>query len=148
LHCLSLSGFAPFYPRLRERQVRSGRTVERRPGLFIGYAFIQIVQQQFYAARWCPGTLGLLMNGMSPAKVSDEIIGEIRQRAGPDGLIDLVKPPRLRPGDRVRILRGPFRAHLAIYSNMKPRQRVEVLLELLGAAQKVVLAEGDIDRVD
>jgi hypothetical protein len=32
--------------------------------------------------------------------------------------------------------------------DMRPRQRVEVLLELLGAAQKVTLARSDIEVVN
>src|SRR5262249_1179649 len=47
------------------------------------------------------------------------------------GLIELPKPPRARPGDAVRILRGPFEGRLAVYAGMKPRQRIEVLVGLL-----------------
>jgi hypothetical protein len=58
LHCLALSGFETYYPRLRDRRVRFGRRVERRPALFPGYAFV-LIQLQWYAARWAPRTLGL-----------------------------------------------------------------------------------------
>ena len=64
-----------------------------------------------------------------------------------DGLIDLPKPPPLRRGARVRILRGPFTGHLAIFADMRPRQRVEILLQLLGGEQRVTLAKKDIEVV-
>src|SRR5215471_3437755 len=56
------------------------------------------------------------------------------------GLIELPKPPPVRRGDVMRILRGPFEGKLAIYAGMKPRARVEVLLSLLGSSQRVMLA--------
>jgi transcriptional antiterminator RfaH len=144
LHCLSLNGFETYYPRLRDRRVRFGRTIENRPALFPGYAFVLIVSQ-WYTARWSPGTIGLIMDGMRPARVPDEVIEEVRRREV-NGLIELPKLP-LRRGARVRILHGPFRDHLAIFADMKPRQRVEVLLQLLGGEHRVELAKDAVEAV-
>jgi transcriptional antiterminator RfaH len=113
--------------------------------LFPGYAFV-LIELQWHAARWTPGICGLIMAGAEPAKVPDGIIAEIRRREI-DGLIDLPKAPSLRRGDRVKILQGPFRAHLASYAGMKPRQRVEVLLQLLGSQQRVTLPKSSIEPV-
>ena len=74
----------------------------------------------------------------------DALIEEIRSRAH-KGLIELPKPPRVQPGDAVRILRGPFEGKLAIYAGMKPRARVEVLLSLLGSQQRVMLAADAVE---
>jgi transcription antitermination factor NusG len=59
----------------------------------------------------------------------------------------VVLPERVtfRPGDQVRVLTGPLSGHLAIFAGMKPRQRVEVLLTMLGALQKVELPKADIE---
>jgi transcription antitermination factor NusG len=126
VHCLGVNGYEVYLPRLRERRVSHGRRIEVRPPLFPGYAFV-LIHLQWHAARWAPGTLGLIMDGTRPAKVADEVIEEIRRREV-DGLIDLPKPPPLRRGARVRIFRGPFTGHLAIFADMRPRQRVEILL--------------------
>jgi transcriptional antiterminator RfaH len=144
LHCLGLNGYEIYYPRFRHRRVRFGRTIENRPALFPGYCFI-LVQLQWHAARWAPGVIGLIMDGIGPAKVAAPIIEEMRRREI-DGLIDL--PERqFRRGGKVRILRGPFRGHLAIYADTKPRQRVEVLLQLLGGEHRVALPAADIEGV-
>jgi transcription antitermination factor NusG len=63
-----------------------------------------------------------------------------------DGLIELPKAP-LRRGVRIKILRGPFSGHLAIFADTKPRQRVEVLLQLLGGAHRVTLPAGDVEGI-
>ena len=142
----AVAGYTVYYPRLRDRRIRHGRRVELRPALFPGYAFVLIRLQQWYAARWAPGTLGLIMDGVGPAKVPDTVIDEIRLREV-DGLIELVPPPTLRRGVRVRILHGPFSGCLAVYADMRPRERVEILLQLLGGEQRVTLAKKDIEVV-
>ena len=145
LHCLGLAGYTTYYPRLRERRIRHGRRVEIRPPLFPGYAFIAI-ELQWHAARWTAGVINLIMDGTGPARVPDSVIEEIRGREV-GGLIELVPPASLRRGVRVRILRGPFSGHLAIFADMRPRQRVEILLQLLGGEQRVTLAKKDIEVV-
>src|SRR5262249_41030861 len=115
LHCLALNGFETYYPRLRDRRICFGRTIENRPALFPGYAFV-LIQLQWHTARWAPGTLGLIMNGVGPARVPDNVIAEIRCREV-DGLIELAPSAPLRRGARVRILRGPFTGHLAIFAD-------------------------------
>ena len=143
LRFLAQSGYETYFPQLREHRFSYGRKIEVRPALFPGYAFV-LIQLQWHPARWAPGTLGLIMDGIQPAKVPDPVIEEIRSRER-DGLIDLPKPPPLRRGARVRILRGPFTGHLAIFADMRPRQRVEILLQLLGGEQRVTLAKKDIE---
>ena len=143
LHCLSLAGYTVYLPRLCERRVSHGRRIEVRPPLFPGYCFVQIALQ-WHAARWAPGTLGLIMDGVQPARVPDSVISEIRSRER-NGLV--VLPSQLKRGDRVHILRGPFAGHLAIYAGMKPRERIEVLLALLGADRRLELPEDAVEAV-
>ena len=145
LHCLALAGYQTYYPRLRDRRIRHGRRVELRPALFPGYAFIA-VELQWHAARWTAGVINLIMDGVGPARVPDAVIAEIRSREV-GGLIELAPSLPLRRDARVRILRGPFTGHLAIFADMRPRQRVEILLQLLGGEQRVTLATKDIEVV-
>src|SRR5262249_4337839 len=145
LHCLGLAGFEVYFPRLRELRVRYGRKVELQPALFPGYCFV-LIRLQWHAARWAPGILGFIMGGDAPAPVADGIIAEIRARER-GGLVELPQPRGLRAGDHVRVLHGPFAGHLALYAGMKPRERVEILLQLLGSAQRVTLARTDVEVV-
>jgi transcription antitermination factor NusG len=145
LHLLVQENFTVYVPKLRVRRTIRGRREDSESLLFPGYAFV-LVRLQSHRARWCPGVVRLIMDGIQPAKVPDAVIEKIRGRER-NGAIELPKPRGFRRGDPVKILRGPFGGHLAIYADMKPRERAEVLLRLLGGEQRVILAKQDIEAI-
>jgi transcriptional antiterminator RfaH len=140
---LEVAGYVTYWPRLRELRRRHGRKIEICPALFPGYVFFS-VQLQWYRARWCPGVVRLVMDGLQPARVPDAVIEELKGRER-NGAIEF--PRRLKPGDQVRILQGPFEGHLAIYAGMSGSERVAVLLQILGGAQRVTLSQRDIEAI-
>ena len=141
LHCLALAGFEIYHPRLRERRIAHSRRGETQSPLFPGYAFVAI-ELQWRAAHYCPGVVRLVTDGSQPARVPDTVIAEIRSRER-RRLIEL--PPRLQHGDRVRVLRGPFREHLALYDGQAPHERVAVLLSLFSGQRRVTLPRDDVE---
>jgi transcriptional antiterminator RfaH len=142
LHMLGLEGFEVYAPRLRQRRRSHGRWIETRPLLFPAYIFVRGVLQ-WSRARWAPGVVRVIADGEQPAKVPDQVITALRRREK-DGAIELPKPRGLTRGENVRILGGPFRGHLGLYEGMKPHERVEVLLHMLGGASHVTLARTDV----
>ena len=140
LHCLGLAGYETYFPGLRETH---GRKIEVRPPLFPGYCFLT-VEAQWYAARWSIGVIGLIMDGVRPARVADQIIDDLRKRER-NGLIELPQRSELKPGDRVRVLHGPLAGQLGLYAGQRPHERVLVLLALLGGQQRVELAKDAIE---
>jgi transcriptional antiterminator RfaH len=144
LHLLTRENFTVYAPRLRVRRTVRGRREDTEAPLFPGYCFVWI-ELQWHRARWCPGVVRLIMEGLRPAKVSDAVIEEIRGRER-NGAIEL--PQRLlKPGDRVRLLAGPFQGHLAIYAGMSGSERVAVLLQILGGQQRATLAQRDVEAI-
>jgi len=145
LHFLKLNGFEIYCPRVRE-QIRSrGRKIIRTPLLFPSYTFVLVVAG-WWSARWSPGVVRLVMDGEQPARVSDDVITEIRSRER-NGLVELVKPRGLRPGTRVRVISGPLSERIGMLALLKPHERVVVLLNLLGGDQRVDLATNAIEAV-
>jgi transcriptional antiterminator RfaH len=144
LHCLRQAGFETYAPRLRERRTAHGRALVRTPLLFPGYLFV-LIELQWSRARWSPGVVRIVMNGTAPAVVPDSVIGVLRARET-GGLIELPRPPKFRPGDRLRVLHGPFAGHVGLYTGMRPRERVEVLLAILGGSQRVTLAADAVEQ--
>jgi len=143
LHCLDLEGFKTYLPRLREWRRSHGRRIETRPPLFPGYAFF-VVEAQWHAARWSVGVLGLIMDGLRPARVSDSVISEIRARER-NGLVELPRRDGLKAGDQVRVLVGPLQGCVGLFAEMRPHERVMVLLALLGGQQRVELPKDAVE---
>ena len=83
------------------------------------------------------------MDGTTPAKLPNAVIAEIRSHER-KGAIEL--PPKLRPGDRLRVVRGPIRDQLAIYAGMSGYDRVAVLLRLLGGERRILLHRTDVEN--
>jgi transcription antitermination factor NusG len=145
LHCLTLAGYTTYLPRLRQHRVSRGRRLETTPALFPGYAFV-LIELQWHAARWAPGVVRIVLDGAAPARVPDAVIAEIQSRER-NGLVELPRRELARVGDPVRVVRGPFQGHVGLYAGMRPRERVEVLLAILGGAQRVTLPESNVEVV-
>jgi transcriptional antiterminator RfaH len=143
LHCLRQAGFETYAPRLREQRTAHGCKVTRTPLLFPGYLFV-LIELQWHTARWAPGVVRLVMNGVGPATVPDGVITDLKARET-GGLIELPRAPRFRAGDRLRVTRGPFAGHVGLFAGMKPRERIEVLLAILGGSQRITLAADSVE---
>jgi transcription antitermination factor NusG len=88
----------------------------------------------------------LIMDGEHPARVHEQAIAGIRAREV-RGAVELPNSSRLKSGDHVKILGGPFRGHLALCAGMKSHQRVDVLLALLGGQQRAILPRADVEAL-
>ena len=86
------------------------------------------------------------MDGITPAAVPDTVVTSLKAREV-NGLIELPPPPRFRRGDRVRVLHGPLAGQVGLFAGMKPRERVAVLLTLLGSSRRVELAGAAVERM-
>jgi transcriptional antiterminator RfaH len=143
-HFLKLNGYDSYTPLIRSHRLRHGRRSERIEPLFPSYIFVAIVDGRWWDARWCVGILGVIMSGDRPEQVPDRILDEI-QRREVRGAIELPKAPSMKAGERVKVLGGVFAGHFGLYQGMRPHERVEVLLALLGSQQRVSLPRGDIE---
>jgi transcription antitermination factor NusG len=135
---LDRAGYEVYAPRIRTRRQA---TV---PGglsslLFPGYVFVRIVDGRFYPVRYTPGVVRLLMAGECPAHMPDREIEGLRRREH-RGFIWL--PPKIpRIGARLRIVRGPFAGHLALFDCMVGADRLRVLFEFLGGVVRIELPD-------
>jgi len=145
LHCLGLNGFEVYCPRLREQVRIRGRKIVRTPPLFPGYTFVLIVSR-WWDARWSAGVRRLVMDGELPAKVPDDVIAEIRGRER-NGLVELPKPRGLMPGSKVRLISGPFCDQIGLLGGLRARERVLVLLQMLGGERPVEVGRNAIEVV-
>src|SRR5690349_9747363 len=110
---LGAAGYSVYLPRLRETRRAYGRKIETARPLFPGYLFA-LIELQWHAAAACIGVVRLVRDGDRPARVSDAIIAALKARET-DGLINLQRPPRFLRGDQLRVTRGVFEGHFAIF---------------------------------
>jgi transcription antitermination factor NusG len=133
LQMLVQEGFTVYAPKLRERRPIRGRREDSEVALFPGYAFVAI-ELQWHAARWCPGVIRLVMDGLRPAKVSDAVIEEIRSRER-NGAVELPKRA-LRRGDRLHPTNN-LRAHGSVPYPPRKIRRTSGLLIRVGASPSI-----------
>ena len=139
LHFLALAGFETYTPRIK---VEHGANGTSSALLFAPYSFVSI-ELQWTRANRSPGVVGLIMHDERPARVPDRVVTELRARER-DGFVQLPAPPIWKRGDRLKITRGLFTGHFAIFESMQPHERVEVLLAFLGSERRLELARRDV----
>ena len=143
-YTLGLAGYEIYQPLLREqRRSRSGRKITVTPPLFPGYLFLWVVSG-WWDARWSPGVVRLIMDGVLPARVPDAVINEIKSRER-NGFVVLPRSRGFVPGMRVRVVSGLLQNQIGLLGTLRPHERVLVLLHLLGGQQRVELAQSAIE---
>ncbi|MBN8811841.1 MULTISPECIES: transcription termination/antitermination protein NusG [unclassified Sphingomonas] len=129
--------FETFIPRqVRTRRMRNGFAKELRP-LFPGYLFV-LAHSTAAAWRSINGTLGIArlvqFGDARPSPIPDALITSLRESCDADGRFEPESP---QPGERVRLLTGPFADFIGTVEKVAPGQRIWVLLDLLGRATRI-----------
>lgn len=136
---LGRQGFSVYLPRYLKRRSHARKVDTVARPLFPRYLFIAI---DLAAQRWrsIQSTLGvshLVCVGDRPAQVADGVVDALRAREDEVGFIRLTRRPAFSPGDKVRIVDGVFVDNLALVEDVSDRDRVAVLLNLLGRKVRV-----------
>jgi transcriptional antiterminator RfaH len=140
---LARQGFATYLPRYLKRRRHARRTETVAAPLYPSYLFVTF-NPLIHRWRSIHSTIGvarLVCNGDVPAAVDDAIIYGLKSREDAEGFIQLARRPQFVAGDKVRINDGLFCNCLGLFEGMGARERVAVLLELLGRKVRVVLDE-------
>ena len=108
---------------------------------FPRYPFVSI-DPNIHRWRSICSTVGisrLVCNGDDPTPVPTGIVEALRSREDLGGFIKLDCRPQFRTGDKVRVLDGAFSSCLGLFEGMAERERIAILLDLLGRKVRVVL---------
>ena len=103
--------------------------------LFPSYLFVELGDFGWSAVDNTIGVIGLLRSGDRPHAVPDIEMKRIRKFER-NGVVHLPKRG-IEIGDRMRVIKGTFAGHLGLYDGQMSRDRVFVLLELLGRKTRV-----------
>ncbi len=143
---LERQSFSAYLPLVRQFRRRGSRRIAVIGPLFPRYLFIHLNAQ---TDNWAPirSTLGissLVRFGAQPAVVPDELICLLRSRDNPDGVQELPEVD-YRPGDPVRIAEGVMQGYAGIFLAKSGKDRVLVLLDILGKQTRADVSRDHIE---
>ena len=143
---LARQGFGAYLPRYLKRR-RHARKVEMIAApLFPRYLFVAVdlETQRWRAIHSTSGVARLVCNGEEPAPVPPNVVPALQQREDATGFVRLERRQQFAPGERVRVVDGIFTDTLGLFEGMADRDRVAILLDLLGRKVRILLDEGAI----
>lgn len=140
-------GYGAYLPRARQARRRQGRRLEVVEPLFPRYLFIYL---DAGTDNWGPirstvGVASLVRFGQEPARVPQALVEFLKEREGAEGLHEWATP-ELQAGDRVRVAEGVFQGYEGILLARSSRERVLVLLDILGKQVRANVSTLQLDR--
>lgn len=128
---LGYQGFRSFLP-YHHKTVRHARRFRAvRAPLFPRYCFVQfdLGRDRWRSVNGTVGVSRLIMEGEMPKPVQSGIVEELMAVADATGLVSLGS--KLRPGESVRLVTGPFAGLVGELLELDDAGRVRVLLDVL-----------------
>ncbi len=144
---LARQGYETYLPLVRQVIKRQGRRVIVVGPMFPRYLFIHLDIQ---SDNWAPirstlGVASLVRFGQQAAQVPDKLVAMLQQRADEQG-VQTLPVEEHRPGTRVRITEGSLAGYEGVLLAKSGRDRVVLLLEILGKFTRTVVGVGAIER--
>jgi transcriptional antiterminator RfaH len=136
----SEAGIEVFCPFVRFKRARRGGAMWVTEGMFPGYLFGRFAYAESHRhILSISGVASIVRFGERPAEVPEGIIVELRSHVTDSETIEI--PQEIEAGTEVKIVGGVYAGVKAVVSRVMPaRQRVAVLLEVLGMEREVEIS--------
>jgi transcriptional antiterminator RfaH len=136
-------GFETYLPRYLKSRRHARRTETVASPLYPGYMFVGFNPgiHRWRSINSTFGVMRLVCNGDVPATIESGIIDGLKARQNDRGFIELDRRAQFAPGDKVRVREGAFCDCLGLFESVGDRERITILLDLLGRKVRVVLSE-------
>ncbi len=144
---LARQGYGVYLPHVRQARKRQGRRVMVVEPLFPRYLFIYL---DTHTDNWGPirstlGVASLVRFGQEPARAPDELVDFLKARENGEGL-HLWAEQTFEVGHRVRVAEGAFQGYEGILLARTSRERVVVLLDILGRQVRTKITVAQLER--
>ena len=138
---LSEAGFEVYLPLYQKLVRRAGKRVPMRVPLFPRYLFARAGagDASLATSYRMQGVSSFASRTLEQSLVSEAVISAIRARHDEDGDV-VLDAARIKPGQLVKILDGPFAGLQAAFAEPDDRKRSFILLDLLGKTHRVKVA--------
>lgn len=139
--------YRAWLPRIRERKRVGGGYRNVVAPMFPRYLFVRLEAgvEDWGPIRSTPGVSGLVRFGMWPPPVPDALVVGLMRTMDSTGVCDLSRPA-VQPGERVRVLEGAMAGYEGVCQARNGRERVTILLDIVGRQTPVTLAEDLVQR--
>lgn len=132
-----------FNPKLMEKKLIRGKLTSKISSLFPCYIFIQFDKDTTLNLVKYTSGVRFVVGHDTPIPVNQEII-EIIQSKLVEGICE-INQDAFRPGERVKIINGPFKGLVGIFEeNLKARDRVIIFLDIISKQTKISISQNDI----
>ncbi|HTB62996.1 MAG TPA: transcription termination/antitermination NusG family protein [Opitutales bacterium] len=134
-----------FFPRVRYKRALAKGPRAVVEALFPGYLFAKFAPaRKVRAVRYARGVSYIVKRGREFAPVPETIVKELHALAA--GQVLELPPEPWKAGEKVRVIAGIFRGTSGKVAGLVPaRQRVQILLELLGQENRVELPLDELE---
>jgi transcriptional antiterminator RfaH len=138
---LRRQGFETYLPRYLKRRRHARKVDFTAKPLFPSYMFVAIdtATQRWRSIQSTFGVSRLVINGDEPAVVPESVVQALKAREDSKGFVKMDARPAFAPGDKVRVLAGAFMDNAGLFSGTADRDRVSILLDMLGRKVRVWL---------
>lgn len=136
---LQRQGFTTYLPLCRKITRHARRVANITAPLFPRYLFVAI---DMAAQRWraINGTFGvnhIVSMGERPQALPDGVVDEIKAREAEEGLVDVMQDPPFEAGQTVQLTGGALADQVGLFQRLGEKDRVSVLLDMLGRKLEV-----------
>ncbi|MFD2206831.1 transcription termination/antitermination protein NusG [Kiloniella antarctica] len=142
---LTRQGYQVFLPYFLKPRKHARKVDIVKKALFPGYLFVELdtAKDNWNTINNTFGVRGLISYGNRLPSLPNNFVSELKENSHQSESCD----PNLKPGEKVKFLTGPFVNIIGSLSHMIDKERITVLLSLLGREVKTTVSRFDVVSV-
>jgi len=137
---LNRQGFETFLPLIDATARKLSRFVNTSIPLFPGYMFVRFdkAESEWHKINNSYGVSRLITFDSNLKSIPTSFVDHLMKRYDLSG--KLIPIQKLKKGDQVMVLRGPFANFMATVEKYEADQRIWILMDLMGRKTKIITA--------
>jgi len=145
---LNQQGFETFLPLNNTTSRNASRFINANRPLFPGYMFITFdrTESKWHKINNTYGVSRLVTFNSTLKSIPDIFVNNLMKRYNLSG--NLLPIKKLKKGDQVKLLKGPFANFAATVEKYEDDQRIWVLMDLMGRKSKIQAATDSLQLSD
>lgn len=145
---ITRQGFATYLPQYQKKRRHARRVETVAAPFFPRYLFVAVdtARQRWRSINSTVGVIRIVASGDELTPIMPGVVQALKAREDSDGFISMSRPAALlKPGTPIRVVTGPFESCFGLFQTLADRDRVAILLDLLGRKVRVVLEEAAVE---